>query len=344
MSTSLRIASTPAADLGHQPLVRATNGGHDAELGGAGLRGLLGRLDQARDVQPRARTGESNRPDWEQKWQSSGQPPVLRLMMPSTSTSGPHQCIRTSWPRPSNSSRRSSSSRRTASIWSWLSPSPPRTPARGLPRGCLRHGRRRWWVELPLESPSAPLHLCRVRVCGHIRHNVGGSLNETVFKSRVTARAYPPATWASPDRGPPGRSANQMFDALVAVPAAQTRRSCPSICDGRPAMRSARPSWTPPIRRARVTCAVHWPGRLLAIGAGTRCGRHSRCTSACSASSSAVGTTSRAKHRVGPAEQQRRADRGEQRKPGAQRPRSSSTSAAMRSATVSVACGRLAGA
>ena len=36
-----------------------------------------------------ARTGDSNRPDWEQKWQSSGQPPVLRLTMPSTSTSGP---------------------------------------------------------------------------------------------------------------------------------------------------------------------------------------------------------------------------------------------------------------
>lgn len=29
--------------------------------------------------------------------QSSGQPPVLRLMIPSTSTSGPHQRIRTSW-------------------------------------------------------------------------------------------------------------------------------------------------------------------------------------------------------------------------------------------------------
>ena len=30
------------------------------------------------------RTGEVNCPDCEQKWQSSGQPPVLRLMMPST--------------------------------------------------------------------------------------------------------------------------------------------------------------------------------------------------------------------------------------------------------------------
>ena len=43
------------------------------------------------------RTGEANRPDCEQKWQSSGQPPVLSETMPSTSTSGPHQRIRTSW-------------------------------------------------------------------------------------------------------------------------------------------------------------------------------------------------------------------------------------------------------
>ena len=44
-----------------------------------------------------ARTGEENRPDCEQKWQSSGQPPVFTDTMPSTSTSGPHQRIRTSW-------------------------------------------------------------------------------------------------------------------------------------------------------------------------------------------------------------------------------------------------------
>ena len=36
------------------------------------------------------RTGEVNWPDWLQKWQSSGQPPVLRETIPSTSTSGPH--------------------------------------------------------------------------------------------------------------------------------------------------------------------------------------------------------------------------------------------------------------
>ena len=43
-----------------------------------------------------ARTGESNSPDWLQKWQSSGQPPVLSETIPSTSTSGPHHRIRTS--------------------------------------------------------------------------------------------------------------------------------------------------------------------------------------------------------------------------------------------------------
>ncbi len=42
-------------------------------------------------------TGVSKRDDWEQKWQSSGQPPVLADRMPSTSTSGPHQASRTWW-------------------------------------------------------------------------------------------------------------------------------------------------------------------------------------------------------------------------------------------------------
>ena len=45
------------------------------------------------------RTGDAKSPDCEQKWQSSGHPPVLRLMMPSTSTSGPHHRMRTSWAR-----------------------------------------------------------------------------------------------------------------------------------------------------------------------------------------------------------------------------------------------------
>src|SRR6266545_3880371 len=40
------------ADLGHQPLVGAPDGGHDAELGRPGRGRLAGRLDQRRDVQP----------------------------------------------------------------------------------------------------------------------------------------------------------------------------------------------------------------------------------------------------------------------------------------------------
>ena len=57
------------------------------------------------------RTGESNSPDCEQKWQSSGQPPVLSETMPSTSTSGPHQRIRTSWASSSSASSASSGRR-----------------------------------------------------------------------------------------------------------------------------------------------------------------------------------------------------------------------------------------
>ena len=79
----------------------------------------LGMLSQA------LRTGEENRPDWEQKWQSSGQPPVFRLMMPSTSTSGPHQRMRTSWASASSSSRLSSGNCRISSTCCWDRPSPP---------------------------------------------------------------------------------------------------------------------------------------------------------------------------------------------------------------------------
>ena len=70
------------------------------------------------------RTGEENWPDCEQKWQSSGQPPVFRLMMPSTSTSGPHQRIRTSCASCSSSGRRSSGSCRHSSAWNSSSPLP----------------------------------------------------------------------------------------------------------------------------------------------------------------------------------------------------------------------------
>ena len=43
-----------------------------------------------------ARTGDSKSPDCEQKWQSSGQPPVLSEMIPSRLTSTPQYFTRTS--------------------------------------------------------------------------------------------------------------------------------------------------------------------------------------------------------------------------------------------------------
>ena len=52
MSTAVLDRLDPVADLRHQPLVGAADGGDDAELGRAGGRGLLGGLDQLRDVQP----------------------------------------------------------------------------------------------------------------------------------------------------------------------------------------------------------------------------------------------------------------------------------------------------
>ena len=71
-----------------------------------------------------ARTGEVNRPDWEQKWQSSGQPPVLSETMPSTSTSGPHQRIRTWWAASSAAAISSSGRCRTASTPASSRPTP----------------------------------------------------------------------------------------------------------------------------------------------------------------------------------------------------------------------------
>ena len=46
-----------------------------------------------------ANTGDSNLADCEQKWQSSGHPPVLADRIPSTSTVSPHHASRTSWAR-----------------------------------------------------------------------------------------------------------------------------------------------------------------------------------------------------------------------------------------------------
>ena len=124
MSTSLRIASTPAAtwaiNRSSGPRTAATMQNSVAPVL-AVCRAASTRLGMSSRA---LRTGEENSADWAQKWQSSGQPPVLRLMMPSTSTSGPHQRIRTSWASASSSSSRLSGSRSTASTCSRLSPSP----------------------------------------------------------------------------------------------------------------------------------------------------------------------------------------------------------------------------
>src|ERR1700754_861859 len=85
------------------------------------------------------RTGVSKRPDCEQKWQSSGQPPVLSEMMPSTSTSGPHQRIRTSWASASASSTASSGSCSTCSVWASSRPTPrSSTCSRAISRMLIR--------------------------------------------------------------------------------------------------------------------------------------------------------------------------------------------------------------
>src|SRR3954447_3171214 len=124
MSTSLRMASMPAATWASSrsstPNTAATMQNSVAPDFAVCLAAStrLGMSSQA------LRTGEAKSPDCEQKWQSSGQPPVFRLMMPSTSTSGPHQRIRTSWASASSSSSRSSGSCSTVSTWSCVRPSP----------------------------------------------------------------------------------------------------------------------------------------------------------------------------------------------------------------------------
>ena len=96
MSTSSRIASIPAAtcDISRSsgPRTAATMQNSVAPV----LAVCLAASTRFGMSSHAERTGETNSPDCEQKWQSSGQPPVLRLMMPSTSTSGPVHFIRTS--------------------------------------------------------------------------------------------------------------------------------------------------------------------------------------------------------------------------------------------------------
>ena len=113
MSTSLRMASMPAATCASSrssgPRTAATMQNSVAPDFAVCLAAST-RLGMSSHA---LRTGEAKSPDCEQKWQSSGQPPVLRLMMPSTSTSGPHHFIRTSCASASRSSSWSSGSCRT---------------------------------------------------------------------------------------------------------------------------------------------------------------------------------------------------------------------------------------
>ena len=96
MSTAARIAATPsricAMSRSSGPRTAATMQNSVAPVAAVctAASTRAGMSSQA------ARTGEENSPDCEQKWQSSGQPPVFTDTMPSTSTSGPHQRVRTS--------------------------------------------------------------------------------------------------------------------------------------------------------------------------------------------------------------------------------------------------------
>ena len=96
MSTAARIAATPSRiwviSRASGPRTAATMQNSVAPVAAVSFAACTseGMSSQA------ARTGEANKPDCEQKWQSSGQPPVFTETMPSTSTSGPHQRSRTS--------------------------------------------------------------------------------------------------------------------------------------------------------------------------------------------------------------------------------------------------------
>ena len=95
MSTSSRIAAMPAATCaisrGVGPRTAAT-----MQNSVAPVFAVCFAASTSDGMSSHAeRTGESNSPDCEQKWQSSGQPPVFSETIPSTSTSGPHQRIRT---------------------------------------------------------------------------------------------------------------------------------------------------------------------------------------------------------------------------------------------------------
>ena len=111
-----------------------------------------------------------------------------------------------------------------------------------------------------------------------------------------------------------------------------------------PAIRTARPIWAGTTRRAIVTCGVQSSGIALGIGPGCRCGRHSLWTCACISSSVRRRHHQTREHGLGATEEQRRPDSARHWEPVRQRGQQRVHLGSIRSATVSVACGRLAGA
>ena len=176
------------AHLGHQPLVRTAHGGDDAELRRAGRGGLRRRPRPARGCRARRRArGRRTGRTGEQKWQSSGQPPVLTDTMPSTSTSGPHQRMRTSWARAS-----SSGTPVVGQLQDGERPGPRRgrPRARAPARGPRRAGRR-------LRAPRRP-PTCRSQVS-----SVGGraaGVQPAARRRKSAASKVPPSSGPSPAR------------------------------------------------------------------------------------------------------------------------------------------------
>src|SRR5688500_14959344 len=107
------------------------------------------------------RTGEVNWPDWLQKWQSSGQPPVLRLMIPSTSISGPQCFMRTACASSSSSAIRSSGTWSTSTSSSYERPVPSsRTLTRARSRMSVTSSKISGVRRLPaMTSPATPEQL-----------------------------------------------------------------------------------------------------------------------------------------------------------------------------------------
>ena len=124
MSTAARMAATPSRicsiSLSSGPRTAATMQNSLAPVAAVCLaaRTSSGTLSHTE------RTGLVNWPDCEQKWQSSGQPPVLSDTMPSTSTLGPWYFIRTSWASARRSCSRSSPVRSTSTTCAWVSGTP----------------------------------------------------------------------------------------------------------------------------------------------------------------------------------------------------------------------------